>query len=440
MKKYFKHILLIVLFINNFLILRSQTIIKLRKTHGIYTLPCKVNGIPLELIFDTGASDVSLSFEEASKMIKLGLIDKSDFLGSKYYQDASGNLTEGFRVNIRVLEIDKIILKNVEATILKTNNAPLLLGQSALKKIGQIIFNPQESTLTILNANLINESNTYDLFKNLINNNSGRIDNFCGFKLLQYEYCIANQLGEPDLIKKINSTEKYVVYSYGPKGSETNLIIKLQALGLSSGEKQIVSIQLTGKKSKYSIRGITLGTPISEIRNVFPITDSLLYTTTNSFGDGLLTMFDDYNLSIEENDGVVTSLKIFYQDVDDQTQINDQISNFKLLKNAIKYFNSKELINLFAPDFEIRIGKDQPIRSNKGFEEDIISNKKIINFINDPIKGLKFLLDSKIKTEYSLRIDDNVGILQVLKFRNSPYIHEIVLRAIMDKFLIWEIH
>ena len=216
------------IFILTFLSIVSngQIIIKMQKKNGTYRVPCKVNGRHLNFVFDTGASDVSLSLEEAVKMINLGLIDSSDFLGTQYYRDASGNISEGIKVNIKLLEIDKIILKNVEALIVKTRNAPLLLGQTALSKLGKIEFDPQNETFTILNKTLINNSYTYDLFRSIIFNEKGLIDNFCGFKLLQYEDCIFSQFGKPTFEKNLEEDEKYVVY----KKQDENLIFRLAKL------------------------------------------------------------------------------------------------------------------------------------------------------------------------------------------------------------------
>ena len=52
----------------------SQKIIKLEKVNGIYKIPCKVNGILMNFIFDTGASDVSISLTEAMFLMKQGLL------------------------------------------------------------------------------------------------------------------------------------------------------------------------------------------------------------------------------------------------------------------------------------------------------------------------------------------------------------------------------
>lgn len=39
----------------------SQTIVNIEETGGVYQIPCEVNGLNLKFIFDTGASDVSIS-------------------------------------------------------------------------------------------------------------------------------------------------------------------------------------------------------------------------------------------------------------------------------------------------------------------------------------------------------------------------------------------
>ena len=47
---------------------------------GVYKMPCTINGLPLKFIFDTGASDVSISLTEASFMLK------NDFISIKQYK------------------------------------------------------------------------------------------------------------------------------------------------------------------------------------------------------------------------------------------------------------------------------------------------------------------------------------------------------------------
>ena len=418
----------------------GQIIIKMQKKNGTYRVPCKVNGRHLNFVFDTGASDVSLSLEEAVKMINLGLIDSSDFLGTQYYRDASGNISEGIKVNIKLLEIDKIILKNVEALIVKTRNAPLLLGQTALSKLGKIEFDPQNETFTILNKTLINNSYTYDLFRSIIFNEKGLIDNFCGFKLLQYEDCIFSQFGKPTFEKNLEEDEKYVVY----KKQDENLIFRLAKLPESAGSKQIVSIQISGKFSLHSVRGIKLGSSQSHIFEIFG-TPSKISNIKNDYGNAKFIQYDNYNISFELNNERVTSISVFYGNISKETTVeNEQLANFKLFKNALTTFTQKELLNLFHPEFEISCYGKYLLNFKKGFQEDYLTNTDVINFIKDSEKGLKSLLSSKITTENIIRLqpvsNDKIVLLSVLKIKNSKYIHEIVLKQHFGRLLIWEIN
>ena len=59
----------------------AQTKIQMIKEGGVYSVPCKINGLPLKFVFDTGASDVSISLTEASFMLKNGFISKEDIGG-----------------------------------------------------------------------------------------------------------------------------------------------------------------------------------------------------------------------------------------------------------------------------------------------------------------------------------------------------------------------
>jgi clan AA aspartic protease (TIGR02281 family) len=124
-------------------------VIKMKNIGGVSVIPCKVNGLNLNFIFDTGASNVSISMTEATFMLKNGYLLVSDILGSNKFSDASGNISEGVVINLREIEIGGVKLYNVRASVVKNNKAPLLLGQSALKKLGEIKFDLKENTLTI---------------------------------------------------------------------------------------------------------------------------------------------------------------------------------------------------------------------------------------------------------------------------------------------------
>jgi len=118
-------------------ILAQQRIPMQLEPSGIYTIPCEVNGLKLRFVFDTGASDVHLSLLDAAFMIKNGYIKKEDLIGKNSYSMADGSIAENAIVNLKEIKIGNIIIHNVRACISKKMDAALLLGQSAIKKIGK---------------------------------------------------------------------------------------------------------------------------------------------------------------------------------------------------------------------------------------------------------------------------------------------------------------
>lgn len=132
----------------------SQTIVKMRNMGGVSVIPCKINGISFDFIFDTGASDVTLSYEIAVELWNKGYIKKEDILGSSTYQVASGDLVEGIVINLRKIEIGGIEINNVKASILKGGDVPLLLGQSAISRLGLIQLDLNNNTIVIQNTTI----------------------------------------------------------------------------------------------------------------------------------------------------------------------------------------------------------------------------------------------------------------------------------------------
>jgi clan AA aspartic protease (TIGR02281 family) len=120
------------------------------KGSGIYEVSCKINELPLNFIFDTGASDISISTTEAQFMLKNGYLKAEDFVGKQSYMDANGNIEIGTKIIFKTVNFGGIILKNVGASVVNNKKAPLLFGQSALSKYGKIIIDNQKNTLTLI--------------------------------------------------------------------------------------------------------------------------------------------------------------------------------------------------------------------------------------------------------------------------------------------------
>ncbi len=148
MNKIYSLIILLLLFH----ISQAQKVIKMQSEGGVSIIPCKVNGLNLKFVFDTGASNVSISLTEALFMLKNDYLSSHDIIGREKYKDATGSISEGVKINLKEIEIEGIKIYNVEASIVKNQKAPLLLGQSAISKLGQIQIDLRNNTLTISNS------------------------------------------------------------------------------------------------------------------------------------------------------------------------------------------------------------------------------------------------------------------------------------------------
>ena len=122
------------------------------KENGISKVKCQINGLPLHFVFDTGASDVTLSLVEANFMMKNGYITGSDIVGSQRYIDANGSINTGTTINLKSVTFGECDLKNVRATVVRNQQAPLLLGQSVLSRLGKIEIDNHNHILRISHA------------------------------------------------------------------------------------------------------------------------------------------------------------------------------------------------------------------------------------------------------------------------------------------------
>lgn len=120
-----------------------------RNPGGTFEIPCDINGLALQMVFDTGASDVTISSVEADFMFKNGYLSEKDIKGKTYYQIANGQISEGTTITLREVKIGDAVLHNVDAPVVKSQRAPLLLGQSAMERFGAITIDNQNNKLII---------------------------------------------------------------------------------------------------------------------------------------------------------------------------------------------------------------------------------------------------------------------------------------------------
>lgn len=119
------------------------------KEGGVCKVKCAINGLPLHFIFDTGATDISISSVEATFMAKNDFLSSSDIIGKQNYQTADGNITEGTVINLKDVKLGSLHLNNIKASVVRNQAAPLLLGQSVLSKLGKIEIDNTKNVLRI---------------------------------------------------------------------------------------------------------------------------------------------------------------------------------------------------------------------------------------------------------------------------------------------------
>lgn len=119
------------------------------KQGGVTKVKCEINGLPLHFIFDTGASDVTISRVEATFMLKNNYLSSNDIIGKSKYMDANGDISVGTVINLRKVCFAGMELENVRASVVDNNNAPLLLGQTILSRLGKVEIDYENSKLVI---------------------------------------------------------------------------------------------------------------------------------------------------------------------------------------------------------------------------------------------------------------------------------------------------
>ena len=128
----------------------SQTVnITLEEDGGVFKVPCEVNGAKMKFIFDTGATMVSLSLSMADYLYENNFIDEYDFEDLQEFMDANGTITEHLIINIRDLSISGLHLKNVKASVNPNQDAPLLLGLSAIQRLGKVSIHGNILTIDV---------------------------------------------------------------------------------------------------------------------------------------------------------------------------------------------------------------------------------------------------------------------------------------------------
>lgn len=119
---------------------------------GVKTIPVKINGVSMDMIYDTGCSGLHLSWHELQTMYKNGKFSNDDIIDIEPAQIADGSVVENGVVIIRSIEIDgnggKIeIKKPIRATVSFNQAAPVLLGNGIIDEMASVSVDNVNKTI-----------------------------------------------------------------------------------------------------------------------------------------------------------------------------------------------------------------------------------------------------------------------------------------------------
>lgn len=336
MKNKFYCLFILLFNINN---LCAQVNILMQRKNDVYTIPCKVNGLELEFIFDTGASNVTISLTEALFMIKNGLLKKEDIVGSSYAQLANGEITENTEILIKEIEIYGLKLHNVSASIVHNLKAPLLLGQSAISKLGKIQLDGNK--LTILTKEYRNNDLTVALFETIPTEMPVSCIKFSPDKNL---IAIADNTEDPLGFKELKETFKIKILNAENYSVKFELVgghkESIESVNFSIDSKKLVS---TDKRGTIIIWDLSNQQQLSKIE-----TEQWVHNATfSNSGNEIVAIqgFEKIALIYNLNGIFITKL-----------QVNKQIDDFDLnyLTNEL-FFGCSDEIQVWSLDSQKKL-------------------------------------------------------------------------------------
>ena len=111
-------------------------------------LKMSLNGMGVDMIFDTGCSSTLISVAEAEYLYSKGLLTDDDIIGISASQIADGSIVPNMVVILREIVIgDLICCSDVQATVSLNEDAPLLLGNEVLDRVASFTIDNQDNVI-----------------------------------------------------------------------------------------------------------------------------------------------------------------------------------------------------------------------------------------------------------------------------------------------------
>lgn len=125
------------------------SIIPIEIKNGATYVIASVNGVDMKFILDTGCTNVQLTVVEFEFLKHNDIADDSD-LGEKVKcKYANNDEGECYTFNMKTFKIGDIEINDVTCTVEENSDAPRLLGQAVLQKLGEVTIDYNKNIIKI---------------------------------------------------------------------------------------------------------------------------------------------------------------------------------------------------------------------------------------------------------------------------------------------------
>ncbi len=130
---------------------KNEIRIEYHEEGGVKKIPVRINGVTMDMIYDTGCSGLHMSLNELQTLSKNGAINEYDLEGFASSVIADGSVVQGLVINLHTIEIaPNLRWHNIAATVSLNQEAPLLLGNGVLDKLAMISVDNKHKTINFI--------------------------------------------------------------------------------------------------------------------------------------------------------------------------------------------------------------------------------------------------------------------------------------------------
>jgi peptidoglycan-associated lipoprotein len=120
---------------------------------GTFEARCVINSISMDFKYDASEDQMQIDADKVMALMKEYRFTINDFKDKEKALNEDGTLKDNVIINIKKITIGKKVLTNVEATVVKGLNPPVLMGSKTLTKFGEYSVDDEKHQLIFEDPN-----------------------------------------------------------------------------------------------------------------------------------------------------------------------------------------------------------------------------------------------------------------------------------------------